>query len=202
MPDRERSNWLMPDSDPDLDLLIRNAAATYGKPASDSDLAESILSRVDAESAATTKRRRLLWAAVLPAAACLVFVFILFVPKPAHMPADLSKQAHTSAQPADEVGSTIAASPLETAQASRKGSSRPRTSNIALADGAHPLPKLDTFPAPQTLTPEEQALANYVAHAPEDEQQALIEAREKLQAPLTIAAITIQPLEPPTPSGN
>jgi hypothetical protein len=64
------------------------------------------------------------------------------------------------------------------------------------------LPKLDTFPAPQALTPNEQAFATYVAHATEEEQRALIEVHDHLEAPLTIAAIKIQPLEPPEPIGH
>jgi hypothetical protein len=72
----------------------------------------------------------------------------------------------------------------------------------AVAANTHSLPKLDTFPAPQVLSPEEQVLMAYAAHAPEVEQRALIEEREKLEAPLTIPAITIQPLEPPAPGGN
>jgi len=202
MPDRERSNWVMPDSDPDLDLLIRNATATYANPASNFDLAERILSRVEAEDTKTTTRRWLSWVTVLPIAAAVVLLFMLFASTPAHKPADLSEQAHNVVQPPDKASSLSATKPLENAPASRAVSSRARTRNIAVAISKHSLPKLDTFPAPQTLTPEEQALATYAAHAPEDEQRALIEAHEKLEAPLSIAAITIQPLEPPAPGGN
>jgi hypothetical protein len=195
MPDREKPDWAVPDSDLDLDLLIRKAAASSGRPASDADLARRILSRVETENTAASAHRWLPWAAALPVAACLVFVFTLFAPRPAHTPVNQS-ETRNSAQPPDRAGSAAESKPFETAQVSSARSSRP---SMVTRES---LPKLETFPSPQALTPEEQALATYAAHASEGEQQALIEAREKLEAPLSIAAITIQPLEPPAPGGN
>ena len=205
MPDRDMSNWkAFPDSDRELDLLIRNAAATYGEPASNSDLVERILSRVRTENAQTPARRWWPWAAALPIAACLVILVMLVAPKAKHVPLTPSNQAHISAQSPDSAGSTTPAKSIETAQTSRARSSRPRENmrHSGVAANTRSLPKLDTFPAPQVLTPEEQALATYAAHAPEEQQRALIEAHDKLEAPLTIAAISIQPLEPPAPGGN
>jgi hypothetical protein len=202
MPDREKSNWAIPDSDPELQLLIRNATATYGKPASNPDLAQRILSRIGAENTATSTRKWLPWAAAFPIAACLITLFLLFAPRPTHKSSGQSEQAHISAQPPNRAGSDKAFGDPENAQVSPARSSRPRADKRSIASNKQSLPRLETFPAPQALTPEEQAMATYAAHAPEEERQALIEAHERLETPLTIAVITIQPLEPAGPGGN
>jgi hypothetical protein len=64
------------------------------------------------------------------------------------------------------------------------------------------LPKLDVFPTLQPLTPEEQALANFAIHTPAPELQAFIEAQKNDDAPISISAIDIQPLDPPDQGGN
>jgi hypothetical protein len=58
-----------------------------------------------------------------------------------------------------------------------------------------PLPKLDVFPTPRPLTAEEQALAVFISHASDAERKALIESQKQFQAPISIAAIRIPPLE-------
>ena len=204
MPDREKPSWnVNPGSVSELGFLIHEAAATYGEPASNSDLAERILIRIRSEKTEASTRRWLRWATALPVAACLVILFMFFAPK-THTPATQSEHEHISVPPPNGAGSNATTRSFEIAQASRAGTSRPRMSSrrTAVAANARSLPKLDTFPAPQALTPEEQALASYASHATEDEQRALIEANNKLEAPLTIAAIEIQPLEPPVPGGN
>ncbi len=50
------------------------------------------------------------------------------------------------------------------------------------------LPKLDVFPTPTPPTPQERALADYVAHAPPAAQQALAES-EQGQVPLPLASV-------------
>jgi hypothetical protein len=190
------------DSDSEFYSLIHDAVATYGEPASDSDLAQRILSQDVAENTWTSTRRWLPWAAALSIAAGLVILFVLLAPKPAHTPAGTSAQTHLPAQPPSRAGSTTVTRSFETNRASGAGLSRLRTRHLAVAANPQQLPKLDTFPAPQMLTPEEQVLAAYASDAPEVEQRALIEAHNRLEAPLTIAAIEIQPLEPPVPGGN
>jgi hypothetical protein len=73
----------------------------------------------------------------------------------------------------------------------------PRPKRAVLAANSAPLPKLDVFPTPQPLSPEEQALVNFAARASKSEREALIAAQQQDDAPLRIAAIEIQPLEPP-----
>jgi hypothetical protein len=71
-----------------------------------------------------------------------------------------------------------------------------------LSRGVKTLPKLDVFPSPQPLSPEEKALVSFAARAPEPVRQALIDAQTQADAPLNIAAIEIQPLDPPDQGGN
>ncbi|MFP5237192.1 MAG: hypothetical protein ACLGSD_14935 [Acidobacteriota bacterium] len=64
------------------------------------------------------------------------------------------------------------------------------------------LPKKAVFPTPQPLSPEMQALAQFVARAPEAQRRQLIEAQAKLDAPITIAPLKIAPLEIAGMDGN
>ena len=59
------------------------------------------------------------------------------------------------------------------------------------------LPKLDVFPAPQPLTPQEQALVTYISRASAAKIQALIKKQNEPEQPLNISALRILPLEPP-----
>jgi hypothetical protein len=64
------------------------------------------------------------------------------------------------------------------------------------------LPKLDVFPTPQPLTPEEQALVAFAVRAPESERKSFIEAQRQAEAPLRIAAIEIPPIDSPDKDTN
>jgi hypothetical protein len=59
------------------------------------------------------------------------------------------------------------------------------------------LPKQEVFPAPTPLTPQEQALAALATRNPGNISQAVAEAQKQPIEPLEIAAIQIQPLNPP-----
>ena len=58
-----------------------------------------------------------------------------------------------------------------------------------------PLPKLDVFPTPQPLTPEERAFVVLITQTPTPVRNALLAAQEQDDAPVHIAAIHIPPLE-------
>ena len=59
------------------------------------------------------------------------------------------------------------------------------------------LPKLDVFPAPAPLTPEERSLAAVADAGPPPQRDALIESQKNLDTPLNIAALNIPPLAAP-----
>jgi hypothetical protein len=67
---------------------------------------------------------------------------------------------------------------------------------------AEPLPKLDFFPTPQPLTPQEQALAVIATQTPAPELKALIDAQKADDRPFPIAASHIPPFEPPDEGAN
>jgi len=197
MPDRHQPEWTQsPESGSELDALIRSSIATYGQPAPNSELAKRILIRIAAEPEQAATRRWLPWAIALPVAACLITIFMLFETRPVHAPAGLTNRAQIPAQLHDNIAP---GEPHQTQHENKKTLVQPELRpRLAMADSkTQPLPKLDVFPTPQPLTPEERALVQFVAHAPAAERKALLEEKEQPDAPLTIAAIKIQPIEMP-----
>lgn len=190
----------MPESD-DLNSMIDSALTTYGDPGPDSGLEQRVLARVAAEAASSPLRRWLPWAIALPVAACLL-IFVISRLEISHSPDTHSTGVTQASEPA--AARPVPQPALQPAPA-RRGESAARKSrpqSVAIAAKSAPLPKLDVFPTPQPLTPEEQALVAFVRQAPASEHQALLEEQEKKNEPLRIAAIHIPPLEPPEQDGN
>jgi hypothetical protein len=75
--------------------------------------------------------------------------------------------------------------------------SRRRSEQTLAATQPAPAPKLDVFPTPQPLTPEEHTLVAIAAQAPAPLRKALVEAQLQPGEPLRIAAISIPPIKPP-----
>ena len=193
----------MPENDP-LDRLIDSALGTYANPDSESELARRALVRIAAEGGRRRTRRWLPWIIALPVAASLLILMTFFGSKPTRRTASGTNQARVS-QPARD--SAIGAEPLfpaHSAATQHAGASRPQTraSHVVSIAKTSALPKLDIFPTPQPLTPEEQTFATYAARASEKERESLIEAQKQMEEPLSIAAIQIQPLKPSEPDGN
>jgi len=182
----------------DLDRMLDSSLTNYGDPGPDSGLAERILARISSEqrsdrSAPRWRSRFLLWAA-LPAAACLLLT--LFIWKPAgpgtpHQSASLPQAASAeSGSKAPKVADVTHAEKLPIA--AKHHTHTPPT--IAASKSAT-RPKLDVFPLPHPLSPEEQALYAFATQVPEKQRQAILDAQKDIDAPLSIAAIHIQPLE-------
>ena len=194
----------MPDSRDELDRLLDSALATYADPGADSGLEHRILSRIASEAAPAPRRRWLVWAIALPAAACLLLLVLLSRPGLHHSSSGNQEQAQRVQQPAIAAGRSAAqpahrSAPLERADASVHKYSPHRTT---LAAGPAPLPKQDIFPMPRPLSPQEQALVNFAAHATRSERESLLAPHEGLNAPLHFAEIHIEPLEPPAEGAN
>jgi hypothetical protein len=185
-----------PESDSVLDELIHASIATYGEPAPDSELAQRILIRIAAEARPVASRRWLPWAVAVPIAACLIAFFTLFESRPVRTPASVTDQAHMPAQLHNDLAPDA---PHQSQRENRKRSSGNdmRPHRTAVAAKAQSLPKLDVFPTPQPLTPAERALVEFTSRAPSSERKSLIAAQQQPDAPLTIAAIKIQPIELP-----
>lgn len=186
--------------DDNLDKILDAALSTYGDPGPDSGLDKRVLSHLAAARAvpllrpgrsAINRRRWLPRAIALPAAACLLLIF--FMPKNAPLRSSQTKQA--SPQP------PFVAMRFE---APRTGSlyRKPQFQPVVRTAQPAPLPKLDVFPSPRPLTTEEQTLIVFISRASDSERKALIESQKQFQAPITIAAIRIPPLDQDTPDLN
>jgi hypothetical protein len=189
----------MPDQD-ELDEMLHSALNTYGDPGPDSDLAGRVLARVAAANMQRPSRRWLPWAIALPVAAGVLILVTLFTSRPSSRPADHIDQAHVL-QPQPAHASRSIASAISTPNR-RTRVARAKAHDALVAATPLRLQKRDVFPTPQPLTPAEQALADYATHASPADRQALIETQQKIEEPLSIAAIQIQPLAPPDQSGN
>lgn len=190
-------------------VLIDAALATYADPGPDSGLDRRVMARIAeariSAEASPRRRRWLPWAIALPAVACLLlFLLMLSGPKPLHPPASGPAQARQSQEPPTRAEQS--ASPTTPQAAAARSVKAPgrrhRRRSQALAAKAIPLPKLDVFPAPRPLTPEEQALVEFAAHATKAERESFFAAQQQADEPLHIAAIQIAPIELPAPGAN
>jgi hypothetical protein len=188
----------------DLDRMLESSLSSYGDPRADAGLAERILARVSSEqgsnhSAPRGRNRFLLWAAV-PAAACLLLTFLLLRsagPPATHLSARLPQPAASAVSKAPGVANATPAQKTTTSAIHRR-LLRPA---IAVAiSGARP--KLDQFPQPWALSPEEQALYVFATQVPEKQRQAILEARKNDNAPLKLDAIEIPQIEMPDTGRN
>jgi len=193
----------MPEHD-ELDLLVQSALAAYADPGHESGLEERILARIAAEGAPAPRRRWLPWAIALPVAAGLLVLVLLSAHRKTaptqahHLQAPLAQQTEVA-----DVGRKALTAPRPAKREKAGGvPGPPRARGNVTAAKAPPLPKLDVFPMPQPLSPEERAFAVFAARATETERQSLIEAREQADTPIRITAIEIQPLNPSGNGGN
>lgn len=191
----------MHDNRDEIDLLLDSALATYTDPGPDCALEQRILTRIAAEAHAAP-RRWLPWAIALPAAASLLIFILISHPWTNHTSV-LPQQANVSHRP---MPSTKAANRPSSQAAQTRRSKIPlrkqRPRHRALAVRSAPLPKLDIFPTPQPLSPQERALVNFAAHATKSERESLVTLQQQADAPLHIAAIQILPLQPPAAGAN
>ncbi|MDE3150299.1 MAG: hypothetical protein KGL37_12590 [Acidobacteriota bacterium] len=190
------------------DVLIDAALATYADPGPDSGLDRRVMARIsEARIAAepAPRRRWLPWAIALPAAACLLlFLLVLSGPKQLHPPSSNPEQANQSQEAPIAVARTAPSTAPQAlpAHGTKAPGHGPRSRATALAAKPAPLPKLDVFPTPRPLTPEEQALVEFAAHATKAERESFFAAQQQADEPLQIVAIQIPPLEPPAPGTN
>ncbi len=184
-----------------LDRILESSLSSYGDPDTDSGLAERILARVSSErmppgSVSIWSSARSLWLVALPAAACLLFVFfgLKTLRPPAVSPPRQLETAPTTSARVEE-----AAHP-RTASRTHPELPHVRPSMTAVKHASPP--KLDQFPRPHALSPEEQALYAFVTQTPEKQRQAVLQELKNGDAPLNVAALRIQPLEVPDNGKN
>lgn len=182
--------------DRNLDRLIDAALATYADAHPGENLAEHILTRLANEPAPRPRLAWQPWAIVAFSAAIYLLLLV-------H-----SRSAFTKPYTAPPIQSALVQNPTATAGsphthgARTPGAARqingaaPHRQPFAATAVPQPLPKLDVFPTPTPLTRQERALAVYIAHTPQAEQEALAQSEQEAM-PLTVASIHVMPLEAP-----
>ncbi len=193
----------------ELDTLLDAALVTYADPGPDGGLEQRILARISAENFAVSTpaplRRWLPWGIALAAASCLLLFIVISAQKRIHPPLRNARSAQLSNAP-PAVTTQHGPMPIVPHSTIIHGANRtmPKVQRppTEITHRSAPLPKLDVFPTPQPLTPEEQALVAFATQVPQQQVEAVIEAQKQAGAPLTIAAIRIQPLEQPEQGQN
>lgn len=85
------------------------------------------------------------------------------------------------------VAESPASAPRPTSHSNRTSASR------ELAAKATPLPKLDVFPSPKPLSPEEQALVDFAKRGPPEVQRAVLEDQKHWDDPIIVADLQSHP---------
>ncbi|HET6168876.1 MAG TPA: hypothetical protein VFE01_01795 [Terracidiphilus sp.] len=192
--------------DHDLDLLLDSALRTYADPGADSGLEQRVLARICAESTPSPWHRWIPWTIALGAAACLLLIVFSAPKRTRLLSSGIAHQAFQSQTPSTSTARRERALVPIPASVAAHGTQRSvltaHRHSATLVAKASPLPKLNIFPAPRALTPQEQALIAFATQVPQQQAEAVIEAQKQSAAPLTIAALTIQPLATPDKGMN
>jgi hypothetical protein len=198
----------------DLDQLLDSALATYADPGRDSGLEGRVLAALATartESSRPIAHRRwrwLPWMIAIPVAASLILLWIFASTRVVHAPTE--PQQSRDAQPAPD-SSLTASAPAAGHRAEVRPNSIPRVRHAARAaprvsqeqtSRATALPKLDVFPTPQPLTPQEQTMLAFAQQAPAAQVEALSAAQAKDEESFAFAASHISPFEPPAEGKN
>jgi hypothetical protein len=210
----------------DLDRMLDSALATYADPGRDSGLEGRVLAAV---AIARTKTRApiaprrwrwLPWTIALPVAACLILLWMFSSTRVVHAPAQ-PQQTYQSDQASDQVQSpspkVTATTPQPAPQKVHSSAAEARDlysiSTARLKSGPvtgqpdgsasrTPLPKLDVFPTPQPLTPQEQAMLAFSQEAPAAQVKALSAVQALDEESFALAASHISLFEPPAEGKN
>lgn len=185
----------------DLDRLIDQALGTYAD--ANPGLERRVLARIAGERRPARHINRLVWLGSLATAACLLLWLALLHRGPAPSPI-----AGVHNVPALPQTSLISEAPiLRAPQQRQKQARQKRTTNGSEKSLAARPPKQEIFPTPRPLSPEERALAQFAAQAPEAEHKSFIDAQSQMDEPIQLAWIqiddlSIPPLESPQAGTN
>jgi hypothetical protein len=177
----------MHESEIELDKKIEAALTTYADPA-ESLNSSALAARVLA--AARDKQKGIQWwrwglAATVPALAVLLIV--LYFPAKPKME---SVRLTASAPPPHQIMVTPPAKQMVSHTVIKSRYVPP----------SHLQPKLDVFPTPRPLSEQEKLMVAFVQDAPQEAQKQAAQDSEPIQ-PITIADLTIPPLDPPAKDG-
>jgi hypothetical protein len=189
----------MPDRD-ELDRLIDCELARYAEPRP--GLEQRLLARIDAHSSAPSLVFHAWQRWALATAITIALVLVLSIPHFMHRETSTTTAHGTTAEhaPAARSQAVPPESKLEIRPLPKIANT---THHVARAPRSNrpsentTRPRLDIFPAPQPLSPQEQALVA-IATAPSDSaRENLLASQRQLDAPLQISAIEIPPITAP-----
>jgi hypothetical protein len=193
----------MPERD-ELDRLIDSELARYAEPRT--GLEQRVLASVDAASSARSPFFRAWQRWALAAAIAAAVVLSIAIPDfiyrktstttahvaiPEHAPAarakEITSESEVQFRPVPKVANTT----HHIARASKPNHIAEKTTR----------PRLDIFPAPHPLSPEEQALVAIATARSDSARESLMASQRAMNAPLQISAIEIPPITMPN-EGN
>ncbi len=176
----------MREDDNPIDTRIDAALRSYAEPREIPDPRTVALRLLEQAQEAESRSRWPLWRWAIPA--CLVALAIAAfwmlrtprTPEVAKAPAPprVATQVKTPA-PAPRYASVPAA---------------PKRASRIVAAKSRPLPKLDVFPTPTPLSPQEQALVAFAKYGPPAVQRAVLQDQKDWNTPDTIAGLQPHPL--------
>jgi hypothetical protein len=179
--------------DEERDELITAALRSYAEPPEVPD-ARTITARALAQAAEPGPRKVSVWAWGVPAMACgltLVIAGAVWVIRGPRTP----EIAWTPRTPGVTQGIGAGEGAVEFHPAEIRPDRAPAVRIARATPGEERLPKLDVFPTPQPLSPEERAILAFEDQAPLGMKKNVLEEHEHLGDPITIAEMKIQPLD-------
>lgn len=188
--------------DEERDELITSALRSYAEPEAIPE-ARIVLARVMERVQTMGSRRRGIWVWAMPMAACaaaFLIVSSIWMARVTRTPQIAWTPQPPPAAPA--VGGKVA--PERTVAVFRQ--TRRRAVVRRATAQSENLPKLDVFPSPKPLYPEEEALAFFAQPGQAAATQQVLSAQKHLSDPIDIADLKIRPLQieddPVSPTGK
>ena len=179
-----------------IESRIDAALASYAEPPAIPDArvaAAQVMARLGERDA--SRRRWWMWAA--PVAACLLMVLAVGVGRMMRTVAGPQIAWNPPSPPVHEAVGAPEHIPVEIRKMSAPGRRVWMRVNrmAALTAREQALPKLDVFPTPAPLSPQEQALVTFATKEPPEVKQQVIAAEQHIADPINIAELTIRPLD-------
>lgn len=173
--------------DPRLDAVLDAALRSYAEPPSVPNARFAAARILEQGRELDDRRHRLwIWAMAAPVTACAILIAALAIlfplrpsPQIAWTPSapGVVNTPHSAIQPSHTLAPHRRTGPVD-----RVSASQPQ-----------PLPKLDVFPTPEPLSPEEQALLDFAKHGPPQVQRAVVEDQKHWDDPIIVADLQNQP---------
>jgi hypothetical protein len=187
----------------DLDQLLDAALESYATPAEAEDSHTLAIGVIASVRHAESQRRQWRWgfAVGLPALAALLIAAVLFTGSPHTPTAPVARKSPAVVTLPDAINPAVARIPV-LPQVSLHKELRKEVARLTRTPQTVPvqrnLPKLEQFPSPQPLSPQEALLEKFARSSAPAEKAAIVKAQQAPTQPLEIAEIQIKPLSSDT----